>query len=175
MIAVLRIAVADDERNICDILSEQISRSAKVLGIETELHTFTAGKHLIDRLRDEKSFHIAFPDIEMAHGSGQEVSAFLRDVLADHAVQIVFITGKTGYERKLFVFQPFYFIAKPFDEQIVFTVLLKCLRIYGRSAEIFRYQQGHQRGWIPLLNILYLESANSNVTEKAQCNNPCIG
>ncbi len=159
----IRIAVVDDEFPVCDALKDIILESAARLNIKTEIDCFKSGEEFIKHLNKGNEYHLIFLDIEMQNGNGLDVGSYIRDVQNNYSEQIVFITGKSGYEAQLFAYQPFYFITKPFDIETITMVIAKYLRIFGNKSEIFNYKIGHQTGWVLLSDILYFESDNRKV------------
>ena len=159
----IRIAVVDDELPVCDALNDIILESAAKLNIRTEIDCFKSGEEFIRYQNKGNEYHLIFLDIEMQNGNGLDVGAYIRDVQNNYSEQIVYVTGKSGYEALLFAYQPFYFITKPFDIDTITMVIAKYLRIFGKRSEIFNYKIGHQTGWASLSEILYFESNNRKV------------
>lgn len=159
----IRIAVVDDELPVCDALNEIIEEAAAKISIRSEIDCFQSGDEFIRQLDNGNEYHLIFLDIEMQNGNGLDVGYYIREVQNNYSEQIVFVTGKSGYESRLFAYQPFYFITKPFNIDTVTMVIAKYLRIFGKKSEIFHYKIGHQTGWASLSEILYFESNNRKV------------
>ena len=158
----MRIAVVDDENYICSLLEEYILDCVDRKDNKTDISVYYSGESFCAALKRE-SFDLIFLDIELGEGSGIDVSQFIRGTLDDHTTQIVYVTGKTGYDRLLFDFQPFGFIAKPISKPHIADVLKKYQKIYGKSKTTFRYTQNHTDCWVKLLDVVYFESDGRRV------------
>ena len=132
----IRIAVVDDELPVCDALNEIIEEAAAKLSIRSEIDCFQSGDEFIRQLDNGNEYHLIFLDIEMQNGNGLDVGYYIREVQNNYSEQIVFVTGKSGYESRLFAYQPFYFITKPFNIDTVTMVIAKYLRIFGKKSDI---------------------------------------
>lgn len=132
-----KIAVCDDDEKICNLLENYINDSCRILHIEAETESFISGKVLKRKLREGENYQIYFLDIELADDTGISVSDCIRNEIKDEAAQIVYVSGKDGYDRQLFAFRPFNFIEKPFDQNMVTATLEKYNRIYGKKNDIF--------------------------------------
>lgn len=123
----LKIAVCDDDEKICNLLENYINDSCRILHIEAETESFISGKVLKRKLREGENYQIYFLDIELADDTGISVSDCIRNEIKDEAAQIVYVSGKDGYDRQLFAFRPFNFIEKPFDQNMVTLLRLKSI------------------------------------------------
>lgn len=109
-------------------------------------------------------YNIFFLDIELNNGcSGIDVSECIRNEIKDESAQIVYVSGKTEYDRQLFAYRPFSFIANPFDINNIRTTIEKYIRIYGDKNELFCYKCGHDTYWINLSSVLYFKSNRKTV------------
>ncbi len=158
----MRIAVVDDENLICSQIEkyalDYISRNDK----KSDILVYYSGESFCSALQQE-AFDIIFLDIELGECSGIDVSKFIRNTQNNHKTQIVYVTGKTGYDRLLFDFQPFGFIAKPISQSKVADILKRFQEIYGKCKATFRYTLNHSDCWVKLSDILYFESDGRRV------------
>lgn len=159
----LRIAVVDDEYAVAVQTERCWLEACKTLELETETELLCSGEEMIHALKKENQYKILFLDIEMGECSGIDVSRFLRDTLQDEATQIVFVTGKEGYDRQLFEFRPFAFLPKPVNTEKIREILSKYLRIFGKKQETFEYKIGHSTNLVKIEDILYFESFDRKV------------
>lgn len=162
----LKIAVVDDEYTVAVQTERLLIEACREWELKAEIVVYCSGEETIRFLEDENSYHIIFLDIEMGACSGIEVSRFIRDMLRDESTQIVYVTGKNGYDRQLFEFRPLDFIEKPASAEKVREVLSKYVRIYGEKQDIFEYKVGHAAYLVKLGDILYFESADRKVKIK---------
>jgi len=154
----LRIALCDDEDTVCSELESFIMQACKKLHIENEIDIFSSGSILKKHLIDGSMYNIFFLDIELDDESGITISDCIRNEINDESAQIVYVSGKTEYDRQLFAFRPFSFIEKPFDAAVIHTTLEKYMRIYGDKNDLFHYKYGHDTYWVKLSSVLYFKS-----------------
>lgn len=162
----IRIAICDDDDVICSKLEILVNQVCDSLNIEIEIDIFNAGKNFIQYLKNDNSYNLLFLDIELDEYNGIDVSKYIRNILSNESMQIVYVTGKSGYDRQLFVFRPFDFIEKPFGQKEVFRVINKYQRIYGCKNNIFHYKYGHDTFWIAINEILYFKASSRKVIIK---------
>ncbi len=158
----MRIAVVDDENLICVQIEDCIIDFMKGKKDKTDISVYFSGESFCSALRSE-AFDLIFLDIELGGLSGLDVSGFIRDTQNDRTTQIVFVTGKTGYDRLLFDYQPFGFIAKPILREKIADILLKYRKIYGNCKTTFRYNLNHTDCWVRLSDVIYFESEDRKV------------
>ena len=154
----LRIALCDDENAICSELENYIMQACEELHIESEIDIFSSGSILKKHLIDGSMYNIFFLDIELNDESGITISDCIRNEVNDESAQIVYVSGKTEYDRQLFAFRPFSFIEKPFDANVIRTTLEKYMRIYGDKNALFHYKYAHDTYWVNLSSVLYFKS-----------------
>ena len=160
------IAICDDEDSVCSNIETYVSNSCRALNTKFEIDIFNSGESLIQHIKTQNTYNLLFLDIELYKYSGIDVSNFIRNVFNDDAMQIVYVSGKSQYDRQLFTFRPFDFIAKPFSEKQFFTVIEKYLRIYGNKNKMFHYKYGHDSYWVKLDDIIYFRSMDRKVLIK---------
>lgn len=162
----IKIAVVDDEHNVAAQTERCLAEVCIELQLNTEVDMFSSGEEMIQSLENNNMYHLIFLDIEMGACSGIDVSRFIREALRDELTQIVYVTGKNGYDRQLFEFRPFGFIEKPATAKKVRELLSKYVRIYGETQEVFEYKSGHSTFFVKLSDILYFESVDRKVKIK---------
>ncbi len=163
---VVRIAIVDDENMICSQLEEMLEQISHGLNRKFEIDIYNSGESIKSRLEDQQVYHLIFLDIELKFCSGIDVGHFIREQLSDETIQIVFISGKDGYDRQLFEFRPLGFIEKPFLMKKVAAVIEKYLRIYEGQGDIFTYKYGRDAYCVRLSRILYFKSNDKNILIK---------
>ncbi|MBR2407808.1 MAG: response regulator transcription factor [Lachnospiraceae bacterium] len=162
----LKIAVVDDEKSVAAQTERLLTETCRELQLEAEVDVFGSGEEAVCFLNNAKVYHLVFLDIEMGDCSGIDVSRFIREGLQDELTQIVYVTGKNGYDRQLFEFRPFGFIEKPATQENMRGMLSKYVRIYGETQELFEYKSGHGTYFVKLSDILYFESIDRKVKIK---------
>jgi DNA-binding LytR/AlgR family response regulator len=159
----IRIAICDDEEAICSMLEEDIRIACARINIKFEIDVFSSGSNLKQQLIKGNMYNIFFLDIELNDESGITISDCIRNEINDESAQIVYVSGKTEYDRQLFAFRPFSFIEKPFDVDVICTTLEKYIRIYGTKNNLFHYQYGHDIYWVNFNSILYFKSDRKRI------------
>lgn len=160
----LRIAICDDEDFVCTALESYINKACTAINVEAEIDIFYSGSILKAHLKKGSMYNIFFLDIELNDESGITISDCIRNEISDESAQIVYVSGKTEYDRQLFAFRPFSFIEKPFDADVIRTTLEKYLRIYGDKNDLFHYKYGHDTYCINLSSVLYFKSNRKLIT-----------
>lgn len=158
----MRIAVVDDEKIICSQIDRYIMGFLNEMDKKSEISVYYSGESFCSALKSE-SFDLIFLDIELGERSGIDVSRYIRGTQSDQTTQIVYVTGKNEYDRLLFDFQPFGFIAKPVTETKVKDILEKYQRIFGKNKTTFRYNLNHTDCWVRLNDVIYFESVDRKV------------
>ena len=162
----LKIAIVDDVNEVCSQAERYIEKACGDFQLEFEIDIYNSGEGIIRQLSDGVLYHIIFLDIELSCCNGIDVSRFIREDISDNSVQIVYISGKNGYDRQMFEFRPFHFIPKPIDEEKIAHIISKYMRIYGNKSDIFHYKRGHDTYFARISNILYFESSDRKVVIK---------
>ena len=110
----IKIAVCDDEVEICALLEMMLIDIFRDKGMSCEAESFYTGESLCKEF-ERRKYDLIFLDIEMDGKSGIDVGRFLRDELGNETVQIVYISAKTEYAMELFEFHPMNFLVKPIE------------------------------------------------------------
>lgn len=158
----VRIAVCDDEAEICASLETVLMDILGDKGLHCEIESFYTGGSLCQEF-GRQGYDLVFLDIEMDGQSGIEVGRFLRDTLKNETVQIVYISAKTEYAMELFEFRPMNFLVKPFNRSQLEKLIEKYLFITGQNEQFFEYKKRTDFFRVPLAEILYFESRSRKV------------
>ena len=102
-ISVFNIAVCDDMKEITAQLV-QIAEQQSMKQIQT-VKGFYSGGQLMEYMA-KNNVDLLFLDIELGDMTGIDISRKIRKEDHNDTMQIVYMTGKEGYERELFDFQP---------------------------------------------------------------------
>lgn len=162
----IKIAIIEDEEIVAIQTERLLIDMCEKLQLEAEIDVLGSGEEAVCFLNNDTMYHLIFLDIEMGACSGIDVSRYIREVLQDELTQIVYVTGKNGYDRQLFEFRPFGFIEKPATKEKVRELLAKYVRIHGEKQEVFEYKSGHSTYFVKLSDILYFESVDRKVKIK---------
>ena len=162
----IRIAICDDDEIICNILEQMLTKIRKELQQDFEIDIFNTGEKLLNEITKQNGYHLIFQDIELEKCSGIDVVKYIREKMLDESTQIIFVTGKEGYERQLFDFRPIGFLEKPIEQKKVCNLMEKYFRIYGNSSELFTYKFGRDVYCENIRNILYFKSDGKQIIIK---------
>lgn len=158
-----RIAICDDEKDMCNTIEKLLLAIAGESGIPTDTEIFYSGKSLFRYLSQGNCFDLIFLDIEMDEMSGIDISEKLRKDLGDIDTEIVYVTCTTQYDRKLFDYHPLAFIAKPPEAQQLRRALELGLKKRNLRHPYFSFTYNRQTHRIPYKEILYFESVDRKV------------
>ncbi|MBU5479116.1 LytTR family DNA-binding domain-containing protein [Eubacterium sp. MSJ-13] len=161
----VRIAICDDEHEICAVLEELLIKILEAKGINYEIEPFYSGKTLCNELKVQR-YDLIFLDIEMKEKDGIETGNFIREELGDESVQIAYISSKTAYAMELFEFHPINFLTKPLEQSKVEKVIDKYLAITGQKNEFFEYKKKTEFFKIQMSEIIYFESRGRKISVK---------
>ena len=98
----IRIAVVDDNEMIRKQVKRFLNTYALKNSVVFEIYTYEDGHLLTLDINHEMHFDLIYLDIEMPIQNGIQVGHWIREIAQDEWMQIVFISGKDGYDRKLF-------------------------------------------------------------------------
>lgn len=136
------IAVCDDMKEITAQLV-QIAEQQSMKQIQT-VKGFYSGGQLMEYMA-KNNVDLLFLDIELGDMTGIDISRKIRKEDHNDTMQIVYMTGKEGYERELFDFQPLNFLAKPLNEAKVRECVAMAIWKNGLSVSIkFYYRKSYQ-------------------------------
>ena len=131
----IRIAIVDDENMVCSGIEDIVFQLSMDNDIELETEVYLSGNELCSALKSHECFNLIFLDIEMDNGDGISAGNYLRDKLQNDTTQIVYVSGKNGYDRQLFEFHPLSFIEKPVSFDKLNKVLKKYLKMFGNENQ----------------------------------------
>jgi len=153
----LRIAICDDNELLCQELVEMIEDYVDKNRINAQIESFNDGADLNEFLKAGNPLDLIFLDIEMTKMNGIQLSKEIRMEMKNHQVNIVYITATDGYDRKLFEFQPLYFISKPIRVEKVFHAINLMIEQSTMKHEVFQFEYNGWRNGVALSEILYFK------------------
>lgn len=170
-----RIAICDDDENICSLLFNMLKK-IKVLnetGFETEI--FYCGEDLYKFMHtSEKDFDIIFLDIQFTEKmTGIDIGNIIRNRFLKENMKIVYISSYEQYAKDLFKIRPFDFVIKPFSQNIIESIILSIIKILNQQNAPFRYKIFNTVYEIDLYRILYFRS-HGRILEMMTYNNDLL-
>jgi DNA-binding LytR/AlgR family response regulator len=159
----LRIAICDDDKELCIELKSMLNEISKNTGEAFEISVFCNGEGLCDSLMSGNRFNLIFLDIELCEINGVEVGKKIREELNDEITQIVYISAKESYAMELFDIRPLNFLVKPLKIEKIKYVLKTARKVLGSSNQYFEYRVGNVNFNVLISDILYFESSGRKV------------
>lgn len=127
----MRVVICDDEKSTCSEIEQRLRLFAFEKCIKLEVDVFFDGGTLTEYLKREKAPDILFLDIELPGMNGVEVGKYIRDILKNTDMFLVYISSKQEYALELFQNQPFDFLIKPIKKERLYHTMDKIFSIIG--------------------------------------------
>ena len=159
----MNIVICDDEKSICAELENIIKSYASERKVKIQTDVFLGGDTLTKYLCREEGPDIIFLDIEIPGYNGVVVGDYIRRVLENEQIFIIYISSKEQYALQLFQNRPFDFLVKPLQKKKIFAILDSIYRIVGKSNFDFEYQSNGVKYRIPYRDILYFQSEGRKI------------
>lgn len=159
----MKIVICDDEMTTCTVLEEQLRTFFIGINVKIDVEVFFNGDSLVTYLKRENMPDILFLGIELPGINGIEVGKYIRTILNESKLFLIYISGKTEYALELFQNQPFDFLLKPIEKERLYHVMEKILCIIEKNECDFVYKN---RGYIYRImykDILYFQSDGRKV------------
>ena len=154
VIAMLKIAIVEDEREYSDQLSAHIGRYASEENFSFDIAHFSDGVAFLTGY--QPIYDIIFMDIQMPHINGFEASQRLREI--DPKVRLVFVTSYTQFAPKGYEVEASGFLIKPVSYLGFFTLMDRLMRTGLRDREqefVIHLRDGIRV--IPYAELMYIE------------------
>ena len=152
------IGICDDVNRVCSYIENIILEYTLKKNRKVNIEVWYTGESLCEYLKTGQEIDILFLDIELFQLNGIQVAEYIRNVLENRRMQIIYISGKDAYAQKLFKTQPMDFLVKPVAYAAFSTMMSRvCARLAMRiDDEIFI--QNTQGGFkIKISDIFYVE------------------
>ena len=158
----MKVIICDDEKSTCSELEENILKYAREKSVPLVTEVFYSGDTLLDYLKREK-INILFLDIELPGKDGVMVGKYIREVLEEENIFLVYISSKENYALQLFQNRPFDFLVKPIEQAKIYHVLDNIYRISGKNCVGFEFQAHNSTYRISYKDILYFQSTGRKI------------
>ncbi len=160
----IRIAIVDDDRIVCDKLKEELIKYSIQNEIDYTIDVFFNCESIIQEFETDNDFDIVFLDIEFNDMmNGIQFGDFLRNKMLNAEITIIFISSIEGYAKQLFQIHPFDFLVKP----ITFEKINNCMNSYCNvnflKHRYFRFMKNKSEHDISVNQIKYLQSNGKKV------------
>lgn len=161
--AMYNIGICDDGENICTSIENMLLRYAEEKTVQVEMQAWYTGEGLRDYLAQGNHLDILFLDIELFKMTGIEVGNYIRNVLDNMGLQIIYISGKASYALQLFKTQPMDFLVKPILQEHIDHAMDMAIKIIKKRNERFEFRQGKDYYYIAMGDIMYFESKGKKI------------
>lgn len=158
-----RVAICDDEKIINAQIENTLLKHSKKACLDIDITVFSSGEDLYRYMESGHGFDLIYLDIEMEPLDGLQVGKKIRNIMKDYRTEIVYVSGKDGYDRQLFDVQPLNFIPKPIDSAFVIENLNLAMLKANRLGGIFTYKKEGKTYRVPIKDIIYFESVNRKI------------
>lgn len=156
------VGICDDEEYIIEFIKNVISNMEKTFDGTVEIVEYRDGKEILTDDEINK-LDLLFLDIEMPYVDGIKVGDYIRNKVHNYDIQIVYVTGRSGYERKLFDYQPLHFLEKPVKPEDVEYCINKCNDLKHLHSRIFTCISNRREISVKIEDIVYFERTGKNV------------
>lgn len=153
----LKIAVCDDNKEICDDFRNKIYSWCTTNNINVEICEFYSGEDLIEYF-NINFLDVLFLDIELIGIDGVQVGKYIRNKTYDLELKIIFFSSKNSYDRMLFEVSPFDFIEKPITNENVDRIMRKIVTYLKKDSHQFIYKKNTTNHFVLFKDIDFLES-----------------
>lgn len=154
----LKIAICDDEVEICSSIELLIKEYSKANYLSVEIDKFCFGKELLSNIKSGAGYDLLFLDIELNSEYGNDIGNYIREVLNNQFVSIVYISSHTHYAMKLFKSRPMDFIEKPITIQKIENIFKTFFKFRADSAMFFEVKNGQSVRPVLYRDIIYFTS-----------------
>ena len=153
----LKIAVCDDEKNVCDYIEKRITDYLAKIDEDAEISVFYDSAPLIEKCKESNDFDIIFLDIKMKTINGVDCAKLLRE--NDVNSLIVFVTSSAEYVFSGYEVKAFRYILKTDLVNAFDRIFGECLTELKKNTDkVFPLKTTSVVKNIPLNDILYFES-----------------
>lgn len=153
-----RIAICDDEVNICSEVEQIILDYSNRCIEKLDVEVYYSGEEICKHLKRGEEFDLIFLDIELKKINGVDVGKFIRNELKNEMVFIVYISAKDNYYQKLFDVRPMHFLHKPLEKEKIILDIEKAIELSDKLEHTFLYKQAYTIHKKVVKNILYFEA-----------------
>lgn len=153
----LNIGVCDDDVKFAGKLEMTLSSIATQEYIEADIDVYFDGEELLIGIeKDKKQYDMIFLDIEMKKLNGLETAKRIRKM--DQIVLLIYVTSYKNYAIEAYEVQPFRFIVKPVDINILRKYFLQAYEkiVAGDFYYHYKYKKDYYK--VLVNDIVYFES-----------------
>lgn len=157
------IGICDDGESVCNGVEKMLLRYAERKNVPVQVQIWYTGEKLKEYMEQGNHLDILFLDIELLKMTGIEVGMYIRTVLDNMRLQIVYISWKESYALQLFQTQPMDFLVKPLLQEHIDRTMDMAVKIIKKKRERFEFRQGKDYYYVAMGDIIYFESERKRI------------
>lgn len=157
------IGICDDGESVCNVVEKMLLRYAERKNVPVQVQIWYTGEKLKEYMEQGNHLDILFLDIELLKMTGIEVGTYIRTVLDNMRLQIVYISWKESYALQLFQTQPMDFLVKPLLQEHIDRTMDMAVKIIKKKRERFEFRQGKDYYYVAMGDIIYFESERKRI------------
>ena len=158
----IRVAIADDEKNICDTIRKYIGEYVTTSDMDFEVKCFTSCEELMNAVMREDMYDLIFLDIEFSKDGGEmngiEFGKRLRSIWRNDNAAIVYVTSYKEYAIDAIKIRPYDYIEKPVRYERMKGLLDSYVADYKFGKNVFEFLSNKIINRVAISNIRYFES-----------------
>lgn len=158
----IRIAIVDDDNSTCQTIEQQLLQVSHELMCRISIDIFPSGESFIETTEQYERYDLIFLDIELIEMNGIDVGDYIRSTQHDQYTQIIFISAKQGYLKRLFEIRPMNFLEKPLSIEQIRKSLRTYMDLFPED-EVLRIRVGKAIRQLSYRHVLYFKSDNKEV------------
>lgn len=164
VIAVIKIAICDDEEKSVALHEHIVRKCLKSEGIGCEITTYTQSRNLLYDITDDAFFYdLILLDIEMPGISGMEIPQQIKGFLPN--VRIIFVTSHTEYAIDAFELSIFRYVPKNnLEVKLTAAVIDAAKLIELETGQEYTIQTSNRMEKIPYKDIFYIQRDGKNAS-----------
>lgn len=153
-----QIAICDDDVTFREEFQKQVLEVLERLEVKGKFCQWASLEEAKCALEQNQTVELLFLDIELEKQRGMELGRFIRQVLEDYDMQIVYVSHEPGYAMELFDTEPLGFLIKPITKEKLQEVCRRFLKKYGKNEQVYYYKDGLETKVLYLGDIVYFRS-----------------
>lgn len=157
-----RIGICDDEINVCSSMERMITSFFKDRSEKNEIEVWSNSESMYADL-EKFTPDILFLDIELPSDNGVEAGKYIREILKNDNIVIVYISHRTSYAMELFQVHPYDFLVKPIDKDLLYATITKILKLDEVQHKEFNFVFNKMHQSVQFGDILYFSSKNKTI------------
>ncbi len=155
--AVIRIAVCDDEKSMAEDICKRIQSYAKKHVLDCEISSFDSAEAL---LAGDQQFDVYFMDIQMKEMDGMQAAAIIRE--RSRKAVIVFVSAFIQYAAKGYQVNAVRYVLKSQLEEEFFDCMDAAMESFSKE-EVLEIKLGTKRVLLEVADIIYIENEKRKV------------